>query len=74
MTDRRPYSRHGLNSIKAAVKLRGLQAIDRRTSAARALLEWRKELVGDLGSEEIVSAGQRVLIELAVRARLYAIG
>jgi hypothetical protein len=31
------------------VKVRGLQAIDRRTSAARALLGWRKDLLDDLG-------------------------
>jgi hypothetical protein len=41
--------RTGLNALKAQVKVRGLQAIDRRTSAARALLGWRKDLLDDLG-------------------------
>jgi hypothetical protein len=53
------------------VKVRGLAAIDKRTVAARALLDWRRELLADLGGEERVSAAQRVLVEVAVRTRLY---
>jgi hypothetical protein len=53
------------------VKVRGLQAIDRRTSAARALLGWRKDLLDDLGGETAVSAQQMALVEAAVRTRLY---
>jgi len=67
----RSYSRHGLNALKARVKVRGLTAIDKRTAAAQALLAWRRELVADLGGEEAVSAQQRALVELAVRTRLY---
>ena len=63
--------RHGLNALKARVKLRGLQAIDMRTSAAQALLAWRKAIVADLGGEAAISANQQALIELAVRTRLY---
>ena len=64
-------SRHGLNALKARVKVRGLQAIDRRTVAARALIAWREELVSDLGGEETISAQQRALVDLATRTRLY---
>ncbi len=71
MTDRRPYSRHGLNALKAQVKVRGLQAIDRRTAAAQALVAWRRELLSDLGGEESVSAQQMALVDMAVRTRLY---
>ena len=46
---------------KGRVKVRGLQAIDRRTSAARALLGWRKDLLDDLGGEDTVSAQQMAL-------------
>ncbi len=67
----RPYSRTGLNALKARVKVRGLQAIDRRSAAARGLLAWRKELLADLGGEAAVSAQQMALVELAVRTRLY---
>jgi hypothetical protein len=63
--------RTGLNALKARVKVRGLAAIDRRTTAARALLDWRRELLADLGGEPQVSAAQRALVELAVRTRLY---
>ncbi len=40
--------RTGLNALKARVKVRGLAAIDKRTAAARALLDWRRELLVDL--------------------------
>ena len=71
MTAPRPYSRHGLNALKARVKVRGLQAIDSRTVAARGLLDWRQELLADLGGEDAVSAQQRALVDMAVRTRLY---
>jgi len=71
MNPRRPYSRHGLNVVKAKVKVRGLAAIDMRTAAAQALVAWRAEMLADLGGEQLVSAQQRALVEMAVRTRLY---
>ncbi len=71
MTERRAYSRHGLNALKARVKVRGLQAIDRRTAAARALLAWRAELIADLGGEDAISTQQQTLVEIATRTKLY---
>ncbi len=71
MTVRRAYSRHGVNALKARVKIRGLQAIDKRTVAAQALIAWRSELLTDLGGEEIVSAQQLALVEMVTRTRLY---
>lgn len=71
MTPTRFPSRHGLNALKARVKVRGLQVIDRRTAAAQALFAWRKELLEDLGGEGAVSAQQMALVEAAVRTRLY---
>jgi hypothetical protein len=53
------------------LKVRGLQAIDRRTAAAQALLGWWKDLLDDLGDEAAVSAQQQALVEAAVRTRLY---
>jgi len=67
--DRR--TRHGLNALKARVKVRGFGAIDVRTVAGRALVEWRRELVEDLGGADAVSAQQRAVVDLAVRTRLY---
>jgi hypothetical protein len=71
MKARRPYSRHGLNSLMAQVKLRGLHVIDRRTAAARALITWRAEPVADLRGKSALSAQQRALVETAVRTRLF---
>jgi len=66
----RPYSRHGLNALKARVKVRGLQAIDRRSAAARALLAWRRELVEDLGGAGAISAQERAVVDLAAQTKL----
>lgn len=68
---RRPYSRHGLNALKARVKVRGLAAIDQRTVEARALLEWREDLLADLGGAAAVTAAQLALVDLAARTRLF---
>ena len=67
----RPYSRTGLNALKAKVKLRGLGAIDQRTSAAKELLSFQTELVTDLGGEEQLSTQQRTLVNMAGRAYLF---
>ena len=68
---RRPYTRHGLHAVRAKVKVAGLSALDRRTVAARALVEWRKDLIDDLGGDSAISAQQRALVEVATRTRLY---
>ncbi len=71
MNERRDYSRTGLNALKARVKVRGLHAIDMRTSAAQSLVAWRDDLLASLGGEEIVSAQQMALVDMAVRTRLF---
>jgi hypothetical protein len=70
-TTPRPYSKHGLNPIRRRVTVEGLEAIDQRTGAARALLEWRRDLVADLGGEGAVTTQQRALVEVAARTKLY---
>ena len=71
MSQRRSYTRHGLNAVMTRVKIRGLKAIDRRSMAAREALAWRRELLADLGGEAEVSAAQLALVEIAVRTRLF---
>ena len=71
MSAPRPRTRHGLNAVKARVRVQGLQAIDARTASARALLDWRRDLIRDLGGDDAISAQQRSLVELATRTRLY---
>jgi len=68
---RRPYSRTGLNALKARVKIRGLHAIDKRTAAAQSLIAWQKALIRDLGGEKAITAQQRALVERAARMKLY---
>ena len=71
MTERRGYSRHGLNLLKVKVKVRGLDVLDRRMAAARGLIELREALVADLGGVDVVSTAQCALVELATRTKLY---
>lgn len=62
-------TRHGLNAVMVRVKLRGMDAIDQRTVAARALLQWRKQVIADLGGLESLSATKLALIDAACRTR-----
>lgn len=71
MTARRSYSRSGLNALKARVKLRGLDAIDRRTAGARELIAWRAGVIADLGGEAELTTTKRTLIDAAARTWLY---
>jgi len=67
----RPYSRHGLNALKVRVKVRGLNAIDRRTNEARGLLRRRGGLIASLGGEANVSVQQLAVIDIIIRTMLY---
>ena len=51
--------------------MRGLAVLDRRTNAARALLDWRRDLLADLDGEEFASTQQQALVELAARTKVY---
>lgn len=70
MTPRRPYLAHGLHTLKRRLQVRGLEGIDKRSGAGRALAEWRRELVADLGGPEALSAQQRTVVEAAAQKRL----
>jgi hypothetical protein len=70
-TPKTKRSRHGLTALKSAVKCRGLSAIDTRTRAARSLMQWRSELLRDLGGEENLSAQRIALVDTAVRSKLF---
>lgn len=62
--------KHGLYTMKRAVIERGLRAIDGRSATGRALMQWRADLVRDLGGQEAVSTQQRALVDLAVKSKL----
>jgi hypothetical protein len=67
---RRPYSRHGITRLKAAVRRLGPRVIDRRTTLGKALAQWRADLIQDLGGPDSVSTQRAALVDLAVRSKL----
>ena len=66
----RPYRKSGLYSLKAAVKVLGSRAIDRRTKTGKALAAWRADLASDLGGGDQLSTQQRALLDEAVKLKL----
>ena len=68
MPDKRP--RHGLHALKKRLKVDGLNALDRRCSAVKALLAWKRGLIADLGGAENISASKMTLLDMAARTRL----
>ena len=66
----RQYSKNGLTAMKSALSKPGARAIDRRTKIGRALLQWRYELIEDLGGVNAVTTQQLAIVELAVKSKL----
>lgn len=67
---KRYYTKHGLTTLKKAVRVLGGRAIDRRTALGRALEDWRHGIIQDLGGVDQTSAQQRQIIDLAVKTKL----
>ncbi len=63
-------SKHGLYALKRRLQVRGLEGIDKRSGAGRALAEWRRELLADLGGADALSAQQRAVVDVAAQKRL----
>jgi hypothetical protein len=67
----RTYQKHGLNVLKRAAKDLGNRGLlDGRTRIGRALVEWRSQLVADLGGRDAISTQQAAVIDLAVKTKL----
>src|SRR6267154_3367857 len=64
-------SRHGLTALKRVVSARGIDGLDARTTAVRAVNEWRAALVNDLGGEQAISTQKAALVDVAARTMLY---
>lgn len=62
--------KHGLYTLKRALKERGLAAIDGRSVVGRALSQWRADLIRDLGGKDSISTQQEALVDLAVKSKL----
>lgn len=67
---KRYYTKHGLTTLKKAVRVLGGRAIDRRTALGRALEDWRHSIIQDLGGVDQTSTQQRQVIDLAVKTKL----
>ena len=67
---KRPYRKSGVWSLKAAVRLLGGRAIDRRTAVGQALEAWRDDFIMDLGGRDALSTQQVALIDMAVKTKL----
>jgi hypothetical protein len=68
--ERKRIYRSGLAKMKAGITKLGSRAIDGRYRVSRALVQWRKDLINDLGGEGNISAQQRTLVELASTSKL----
>ncbi len=64
------YQKHGLTTLKKAVKGLGGRVIDRRTTLGKALAKWRGDLIQDLGGKEAISTQREALVDLAVKSKL----
>ena len=64
----RPYSKHGLTTLRHTVEALGGRLLDGRTTLAKQLAAFKADLVRDLGGD--VSTQQLAVIDLAVRTRL----
>jgi hypothetical protein len=66
-----PIKKHGLRGLMRRVTAKGLKSLDRRSAGYRALVEWRGELLRDLGGEESLSTQEKVLVDVALRTKLF---
>ena len=60
--------KHGLHPLKRAVNTLGNRFLDKRTMASKALVQWREDLIRDLGGD--VSTQQDAIISLAIKTKL----
>src|SRR5262245_24168907 len=49
--NRRAYNKHGLVTLKAAVRRLGSRVLDRRTTVGRQLAAWKADIIRDLGGD-----------------------
>lgn len=61
---------HGHYLLKRAIKELGNRALDHRTWMAKALAEWKVEILRDRGGQESVSAQKQAVLDLAMTTKL----
>jgi hypothetical protein len=57
--------------VKAAIKARGIESLDGRTVAYKAVKAWRCALLADLGGESNVSTQKLAIVDAAARTKLF---
>jgi len=62
--------KHGLTTLKRAIKELGDRVIDKRTTLGKSLQRWRRDLIADLGGVDAVSTQQLAIVDLAVKTKL----
>lgn len=69
---KRPYQKHGLTTLQAALKEAGTGEgwIDRLGEVGVELRQWRATLIADLGGDEMISAMERSIVDLATQTYL----
>ena len=65
----RTYTRTGFHAAKRAIQRFGQGAIDGRSKAARAVRQWREQLLQDLGGEDNVTTQQATILDVASRTK-----
>ena len=63
-------TKHGLTTLKRAIKALGSRVLDQRTTLAKELAEECRELVNALGGETEVSPQERSIIEMIAQKRV----
>ena len=62
--------KHGLSTMKKALKELGSSGIDKRTALGKALNAWRSELVADLGGTDALSAMQHSVLDTLIKTKV----
>ena len=68
--DKHGNEQHGLYTLQSAVDRLGTRGLDGRSAVAQALKRWRADIVTSLGGEDVLSAQELTIIELASRTKL----
>ena len=61
---------HGITVLKRVVNGLGHRVIDRRTVLGKELGKWRRNLIQDLGGEQMITTQQRAVVDLCVKSKL----
>jgi hypothetical protein len=67
----KPIKKLALKGMMAKVTASGMKALDQRSAGYKALAEWRGQFLADLGGEASLSAQEKVLVDVALRTKLF---